>query len=306
MKRRRISDEWEFFVRVGVREDPTCTKRRRGDVFSNHGQWAFFNEVFRLSVLSHIEAVARRTLLDGSETMGIKRSLDTLEVRIDLYFKAELIKEHFAFGSFTRGTLMPRSMDAYSDVDYMVVFQGVNYKPATYLKWLKDFAESRYSSSIIGQSAPAVRLDLNHIRFELVPAINTSYGLQIPGPAKGYQEWITTDPNGFKLRLNDVNAGRYYLVKPMLRVLKYWNARAGYPFPSYPLEEMATGSDFYFCSNLKDVFFKAVLQLRTSYADTAFRRNAVERAQAIVMETQSLEAQNCPALAEAEIKKLIP
>ncbi len=257
-----------------------------------------------MSVRSHIEAVAKRSLLSEVERAGIRRSLDTLEDRVEVYF--ERLEEHFPFGSFTRGTLMPRTMDADSDVDYMVVFEDQGYKPSTYLSWLRRFAEARYSNSIVGQSAPAIRLDLNHIRFELVPAIKTYRGLQIPAPSSDYEDWMLTYPYAFKSRLNEVNAGRFYLVKPMLRVLKYWNSVASYPFPSYPLEELATESNFYNCSNLKDVFYNAVLQLPVSYNDTAFRRNAVERAKAIVNKAREYEQDNCPALAEGEIRKLLP
>lgn len=51
------------------------------------------------------------------------------------------LKQHFRFGSSTRGTILPRSMDEQSDIDYMIVFNENNATPQTYLNRLKTFVE---------------------------------------------------------------------------------------------------------------------------------------------------------------------
>ena len=58
--------------------------------------------------------------------------------RLNGYFAGELVS-HFVFGSYSRNTMLPRSYDPSSDVDYMVVFKNVIYQPQTYLNKLKDF-----------------------------------------------------------------------------------------------------------------------------------------------------------------------
>ncbi len=71
-------------------------------------------------------------------------------------------------------------MDAHSDIDYMVVFEKGGYNPQTYLDGLRRFVEQRYQNSEIYQSSPTVVLELNHIRFDLVPAIRqwgTTYNI---------------------------------------------------------------------------------------------------------------------------------
>jgi len=45
-------------------------------------------------------------------------------------------------------------------------------KPQTYLDRLRELAEVKYSTSEISQSNPTIVLALNHIKFELVPAVN--------------------------------------------------------------------------------------------------------------------------------------
>ena len=89
-------------------------------------------------------------------------------------------------------------MDANSDVDYMFVFKNDWSKPQTFLNRIRRFVEQCYSTSEIAQSNPTIVLNLNHIRFELVPAVQGLFGnLQIPAKASDYNEWLGTDPTGF-------------------------------------------------------------------------------------------------------------
>jgi lysine/ornithine N-monooxygenase len=69
---------------------------------------------------------------------------------------------------------------------------------------LKFFVERYYSASERKQSHPTIRLNLNHITFELVPAVyNVLYGYQIPAPENNFETWISTDPNDFNSKLTD-------------------------------------------------------------------------------------------------------
>jgi tRNA nucleotidyltransferase (CCA-adding enzyme) len=103
------------------------------------------------------------------------------------------------FGSNTRGTILPRKVDSKSDVDYMVIFDNSgNKKPQAFLDRLKKFTEVKYSTSERSQSYPTIVLNLNHIKFELVPAyVYSSYSSGYYIPKKGYlgDEWIFTDPS---------------------------------------------------------------------------------------------------------------
>ena len=93
----------------------------------------------------------------------------------------------------------------------MVVFDTSDgqKKPQTYLDRLKKFAETKYSTSEIFQSSPTIVLSLNHIKFELVPAIY-NYGYQIPSPASSWVDWVSTDPITANKALQDKNAAENY------------------------------------------------------------------------------------------------
>lgn len=259
-----------------------------------------------MTVLSYLNSVSSNAVLSSAELESINRSITTLETRLAIYFGSE-IKTKFRFGSSTRGTILPRSMDGKSDIDYMVVFSNSDYKPSTYLQKIRRFVEVYYSSSEIYQSSPTIVLNLNHIRFEIVPAIESwFYGLQIPAPASEFSEWIETDPNDFNAELTNCNVSNNSKIKPLVRLLKYWNAQNSYPFESFLLEKEVINMNFWFCTDLKDYFFTAVENLSVGFFAPQWKTNAVNRAHNIVAEVKRLESQGMPYSAEEEIKKLIP
>jgi hypothetical protein len=238
-----------------------------------------------MSANSYVTDLANRAIIRDMEKESIRRSIDTLASRLRQYFGSQ-ISEQFQFGSYTRGTILPRCMDANSDVDYMVVFSTIGYRPQTYLDRLRRFVEHRYSRSEIEQSHPTIVLNLNHIRFELVPALS-SWGIwggyQIPGPASSYQEWVTTDPNGFNAQLTQANQRHRSLIKPLIRVVKYWNVRANKPFASYALEQWIVERPLYMLgvmneSRLCEYVYETFDDMGWDWTMPQWKRDAIVRA----------------------------
>lgn len=255
--------------------------------------------------------LADSAYLRDTQRESINRSIRTLQSRLSTYFVGELT-EHFIFGSYTRDTILPRSMDEQSDVDYIVVFNSNNFKPQTYLDKLKRFVEFYYSRSEITQSNPTIVLTLNHIKFELVPAINTLfYGLQIPAKRADLNDWISTDPNDINQTLSDTNKDNKNLIKPMIRLVKYWNAKNNYPFASFELEKMLAERSYIIVSlmtsgQLKDYFFDAIESLSLDWGAAQYKKDVLNRAKKIVQDTKYNLEQGWVHLAEDEIKKLLP
>lgn len=133
-----------------------------------------------MSVLSHLTSTASSAVLSSGENSSIATSVSSLQIKLNAYFVSAL-SEHFKFGSYTRETILPRKLDAGSDVDYMVVFKHGSSKPQTYLDRLRRFVEAKYAKSEIRQSHPTIVLELSHIKFELVPAVSFYGGVQHPG-----------------------------------------------------------------------------------------------------------------------------
>lgn len=182
----------------------------------------------------------------STERKYIVDRIDIIKSNLKSYFGTE-IKEILVFGSFKRDTILPRTFDERSDIDVLVVFNNAEreYTPETYRAKLKRFAEFKYSRSTVIKNHPSVVLELNKIKFDLVPCrlvenfFSNTY--QIPNK---FGSWMDTDPNGFNKKLTESNTKFGNIVKPMVRLFKRWNAWNGYPFSSFELENIVADINF--------------------------------------------------------------
>lgn len=261
-----------------------------------------------MSVNSYLHTKASQLNLSESEKASISTSIATLASRLDYYFN-DAISNHFVFGSYDRGTILPRSNDDESDVDYMVVFADGGYQPQTYLDRLRRFVENYYSSSEITQSSPTIKLSLNHIRFELVPALpSIIYGYQIPLKSNGYSTWQATDPVSFKSRLLEINGNHDYYIKPTVRLIKYWNARNNRPFESYELERMVVEhfAPYYSQGNYWGYFSHFCKSLNIQWGYTQWKSDKIRILKSKIEAIESDIAYGLETSAENKIASLLP
>ncbi|MBX4268446.1 SMODS domain-containing nucleotidyltransferase [Clostridium estertheticum] len=262
-----------------------------------------------MSVNSYLEKLSSDLVLNINEKNSIKTSIETLESRLNYHFND--IIERFCFGSYTRGTILPRKGDEQSDIDYMIVFNNDNeYTPQTFLRRLREFAIKYYSTSDIHQSYPTMVLKLNHIKFELIPAYNAgglySNDYKIPAPNNEYEKWTSTDPNGFNKNLTNANINNNNKIKPMIRLIKYWNTRNNHVYSSYSLEQHLIGYSYsYLSNNLKDYFYEGVEGLATwNLSQTS--ADKVNKLKEKVNKIKQSETGGFFYTAESEIKELLP
>lgn len=210
---------------------------------------------------THLVAVARSLVLSDEEQNRILTSISTLQTHLNSWFGNDVSK-HFRFGSSVRETILPRKADEGSDIDYMVVFNNqYRYKPATLLDKLRAFADYYYSRSEIHQDHPTMVLELNHIKFELVPSYQDyswSDSYYIPAPSSDYADWMSTNPTDIHNKVNNANSRYNYQIKRLIRLLKYWNVRNYMVYSSYELEDHLASRVFYLCTSLEDYFYDAV------------------------------------------------
>lgn len=218
-----------------------------------------------LSINQHLLQLAGKYYIsNGSpEQIKIDVSVDTIKKNLKGHF-SNSIKEIIEFGSYKRDTILPRKYDEYSDVDLMVVFNHAALKvtPETYRNYLIEFAKKYYSRSEFYKSSPTVVLELDHIKYDLVPAYEIRYTwasgrtLYIPQNAA---TWRSTDPRAFNAQQIAVNNRHNYHIKRVIRLLKAWNSKVGYPLSSYELEMEVTNNMLFFnCISLEDHFFYAI------------------------------------------------
>lgn len=136
-------------------------------------------------------------------------------------------------------------MDEWSDIDEMVVFSDGSATSADVSESIKGFCREVlrcYGSSEVDQS-PTIVLELNDITFDVVAVTKIGFGeLQIPNGSGG---WMSTNPNDFNAMREARNKGIDALIKPTIRLMKYWNAASGFLFDSFALESWICGQGFW-------------------------------------------------------------
>lgn len=263
-----------------------------------------------MSVNTYLNSLASNLVLSSTENSNISTSISTLSTRLNYYFDKGELHKHFQFGSNTRGTILPRNADSNSDVDYMVVFKNSNgYKPETLLNYLRNFMNKYYSKSEIYKDSPTMVLELNHIKFELVPAIQDDWGnLSIPSKTKLLSDWMSTDPSGFNQKLTSANVNNNYRLKPAIRLMKYWNTnKLSHHYSSYSLENWIVDRYNYFPKpSIKEYVYESIEGLTANWNDSQTFKDKLAKAKEIVSNCKAFEANENNALALIEIKKLFP
>lgn len=189
-----------------------------------------------------LEAFARNNLVipyQSTERAKIRNSLEVLQARAKNWF-GDACKGVVTFGSWERNTILPRSYDPDSDLDVMLLFDPDQYRMGgseSARDRVRGFALNKYATSEVHLDKPCVKLELGHIKFDLVPAIQQQWvsGYMIPD---GNNQWMSTDPDQLSDRLTKVNKQvGDNLVRRVLRLCKYWNkSKEGARISSYYLE----------------------------------------------------------------------
>ncbi|QED23040.1 SMODS domain-containing nucleotidyltransferase [Candidatus Deianiraea vastatrix] len=215
------------------------------------------------TVSTHLTDIADKLKFSDDEKSKINTSIDTIKKRINGYFKNDIsyqVEDVIIFGSYARGTIVKNSDK--SDIDIMVIFKNsAEYKPQTFLTKLKEFANNSYSASEIKQSSPTIKIELNHIIFELVPAYQKylQYGLTdyyIPETKDNHfstDGWQKTDFIEFNKQIKEKCQNSSTLYRLIL-LMKSWCAKNKY-IQSYSLEKFIVDTYYYNCNTLFDYLY---------------------------------------------------
>jgi predicted nucleotidyltransferase len=216
-----------------------------------------------LSVNSFLENYVDKLRIDSQSVEGkkIQTSVENLIKNLKAEFGSDIVDVR-VFGSYKRGTFLRRRFDENSDIDLMILFnhENLDVRPITYRKYLGEFSNNYYPNSLSFKSQPAIVLELNYIKYDLVPAYLDN-DLYIP---KSDTDWMTTEPDAFESTVNQKDKNNKNLIKPVIQLLKAWNAKAGYPLQSYFLEKEIVEDFYVFPKNLEDYFFNVIYWLNSS------------------------------------------
>lgn len=258
-----------------------------------------------MSVLLYLTNLSSQLVLSTEERISIGVSLGFLKTKLSNWSHSSDIQEQAVFGSYDRDTILPRKYDEGSDVDYMIVFKNPNQlQPETFRTWLKKFAEDKYSRSEIYLDYPTTVLKLSHIKFELVPAIKPIWGTyMIPDNTTIFSKWQSTNPFTLKNTITEANKINHN-IRPLIRVMKYWNALNRKPYASYELEEKIANMPFWYSKNLEECFYFFVEALMADYSMSQANKNAVNKLKNHARQAQYYKHMGLDGLAENEIKTI--
>ncbi|WP_148629486.1 SMODS domain-containing nucleotidyltransferase [Bacillus sp. E214] len=263
-----------------------------------------------MSVNNYFSTLSSHLVLSSMENANIRTSIANLAKNLNYYFNQGQLLNHFQFGSSTRGTILPRIVDLDSDIDYMVVFKNPRgYTPETLLKYLKNFMHTYYGHSEIYKDNPTMVLELNHIKFELVPAIQDDWGnYSIPSKQNILSRWIPTDPMGFNEKITRVNVYNNSRIKPLVRLMKYWNTNKleGYYY-SFELENTIVQKyEYNSKGSLKEYVYDIFESMNPRYDDSQRFKERLARAKDIINDVKWHEQRGKDLQAREIIKNIFP
>ena len=258
-----------------------------------------------MSILTYLTSLSSQLVLSTEERISIGVSLGFLKTKLSNWSHSSDIQEQAVFGSYDRDTILPRKYDEGSDVDYMIVFKNPNnYQPETFRGWLKKFAEDKYTRSEIYLDYPTTVLELSHIKFELVPAIKPMWGTyMIPDNTTIFSKWQSTNPFTLKNTITEANKINHN-IRPLIRVMKYWNVLNGKPYASFELEQKIANMPFWYSKNLDECFYFFVEALIPEYSMSQSKKNAVNKLKNAARQAQYYKHMGWDGLAENEIQTL--
>ena len=117
---------------------------------------------------------------------------------------------------------------------------------------------------------------------------------------------MSTDPLGANQALQDKNKAENYQIKPLVRLIKYWNSTQGHLFTSFSIEQYIVGKYFWSCTTLRDYFYAFWDDFSCADGCSQNTKDRVARAKKYAAQAKQYEADNMPASAETEIKKIVP
>ncbi len=144
----------------------------------------------------------------------------------------------FMIGSYRRGTLIrpERDIDLLAPLDYPTYKAQYDDDSRAFLYFVRDRLNDRYATTRVSSRQVAIVLDFNVIRADVVPAFSRKGGgYFIPNGRKG---WTATNPEYHARLIGDRDSELNGRLKPLIRLMKYWNIQNGGHLSSFHVELM--------------------------------------------------------------------
>lgn len=255
-----------------------------------------------MDINTYYTELANALIFSTDKRERIDKSIDFFKKEIWGQFQDRLV-EVVVFGSYSRDTIIRKDDEA--DVDMVVIYKTREVQPDTYLKQIKTFCEGTYNRSTIYQDHPTIVIDMEHIKFEIVPSIYVSTGVvKIPAPKSKEVKWVNTNPKELIAKVQNKDKNNKNLILPIIRILKYWNTLNGRPFTSFQIER-AIVDKIYTCSTIKQYFSTAISAIE-EIASGDTQKRAIRNLRDKLKRLHILETNNFHEYIEQELNSFLP
>lgn len=149
----------------------------------------------------------------------------------------------FPMGSYARGTLCRSERDLdilaplapYSPDGY---WERYKYDSRAFLYWIRKLLNDRYYATNVSSKQVAVKLDFSTIVVEVVPCFpRKGGGYLMPNGSGG---WMNTNPPYHTTYITDADRAHGNRLKPLIKLIKFWNIANGHHLRSFHVEMMVT------------------------------------------------------------------
>lgn len=181
------------------------------------------------------ELIRRLELTDDQATTAESR-VKGIKDFFDANFK--MAERAFTIGSYRRGTLIRPERDVdllapFSVAEYWQTYRGDS---RAFVYMIRDKLNRGYAKTDVSSKQVAVVLDFSVIRAEIVPGFRRDGGgYLIPD---GSKSWMATNPPYHANLIRDRDTALGGKLKPLIRLMKFWNIANGHHLRSFHVELM--------------------------------------------------------------------
>lgn len=171
------------------------------------------------------------------ERATVENFLSEVEEKISDFFKFD-IERTIPFGEFARETSLRHTIDKDSNVTLMLLFQNDIYIENFFAlkNKLIEFVISLFPQP--EEISKQLKIQMKYGFVQLVPAIvaeiNSKSTLLVASASN--ESWIESNPLLFDQNINKKNEETSFILKPVIRLLKYWNLTHGRYFSTETIE----------------------------------------------------------------------
>lgn len=201
------------------------------------------------SLESHVRDCAKLLEPTKKQKDGAKRSNNFLrDVLCTGNFKNRVNKSYLS-GSYSRETAISPLDDV--DIIFLINPKHKDWKRSIFSDYpdpndlLKSFARAvryRYPESSVRVQRRSIRLRMNHLNIDVVPAVNLdNSGNYIMVPDRKDNKWIKSGPKIHSLNAANINKKQSGRFIPLVKLLKHWNSQlpSTSKLKSFAIETMA-------------------------------------------------------------------